>query len=57
MLNGIVAVPIMAVMMVFVTRPSVMSRFSAKPVLRFFQMAGTALMAGTVVALIWSSFG
>jgi Mn2+/Fe2+ NRAMP family transporter len=56
-LNGIVAVPIIAVMMVVVTRPSVMGRFSAKPVLRFFGWACTALMAGTVVALIWSSFG
>jgi hypothetical protein len=34
-LNGIVAVPIMAVMMVVVTRLSVMGRFSAKPVLTF----------------------
>ena len=56
-LNGIVAVPIMAVMMVVVTRLSVMGRFSAKPALTFFGWAGTALMAMTVVALIWSSFG
>jgi NRAMP (natural resistance-associated macrophage protein)-like metal ion transporter len=56
-LNGIVAVPIMAVMMVVVTRLSVMGRFSAKPALTFFGWAGTALMAATVVALIWSSFG
>jgi hypothetical protein len=57
LLNRIVAVPIIAVVMVVVTRPSVMGRFSAKPVLRFFGWAGTALMVGTVVALIWSSFG
>ena len=56
-LNGIVAVPIMAVMMVVVTRLSVMGRFSAKPVLTFFGWAGTTLMAVTVVALIWSWFG
>jgi NRAMP (natural resistance-associated macrophage protein)-like metal ion transporter len=56
-LNGIVAVPIMAVMMVVVTRLSVMGRFSARPVLTFFGWAGTALMAVTVVALIWSSIG
>jgi Mn2+/Fe2+ NRAMP family transporter len=55
--TGIVAVPIMAVMMVVVTRLSVMGRFSAKPVLTFFGWAGTALMAVTVVALFWSSFG
>jgi hypothetical protein len=34
----------MAVMMVVVTRLSVMGRFSAKPVLTFFGWAGTALM-------------
>jgi Mn2+/Fe2+ NRAMP family transporter len=56
-LNGIVAVPIMAVMMAVVTRLSVMGRFNAKPVLAFFGWAGTALMAVTVVALIWFSFG
>src|SRR6202163_661796 len=56
-LNGIVAVPIMVVMMVVVTRLSVMGRFKAKPVLTVFGWAGTALMAVTVVALIWSSFG
>jgi NRAMP (natural resistance-associated macrophage protein)-like metal ion transporter len=56
-LNGIVAVPIMAVMMVVVTRLSVMGRFSARPTLTFFGWAGTALMAVTVVALFWSSIG
>jgi NRAMP (natural resistance-associated macrophage protein)-like metal ion transporter len=56
-LNGIVAVPIMAVMMVVVTRLSVMGRFSAKPALTFFGWAGTALMALTVAALLWSSIG
>jgi NRAMP (natural resistance-associated macrophage protein)-like metal ion transporter len=55
--NGIVAVPIMAAMMVVVTRLSVMGRFSAKPALTFFGWAGTVLMAVTVVALIWSSVG
>jgi NRAMP (natural resistance-associated macrophage protein)-like metal ion transporter len=54
-LNGIVAVPIMAVMMVVVTRLSVMGRFSARPTLTYFGWAGTALMAVTVVALFWSS--
>jgi Mn2+/Fe2+ NRAMP family transporter len=47
----------MAVMMVVVTRLSVMGRFSAKPILTFFGWAGTALMAVTVVALFWFSFG
>ena len=56
-LNGVVDVPIMTVMMVDVTRLSVMGRFSARPTLTFFGWAGTALMAVTVVALFWSSIG
>ena len=36
---------------------SVMGRFSARPTLTFFGWAGTGLMAVTVVALFWSSFG
>jgi Mn2+/Fe2+ NRAMP family transporter len=56
-LNGVVAVPIMAVMMVVVTRLSVMGRFSARPTLRFFGWAGTALMAIAVVAMFWFSIG
>src|SRR3984893_2829942 len=56
-LNGIVALPIMAVMMVVVTRLSVMGRFRARPTLTFFGWAGTALMAVTVAALFWSWVG
>jgi Mn2+/Fe2+ NRAMP family transporter len=56
-LNGIVAVPIMMVMMVVVTRLSVMDRFSARPILTFFGWAGAALIAVTLVALFWSSIG
>jgi NRAMP (natural resistance-associated macrophage protein)-like metal ion transporter len=56
-LNGIIAVPIMAVMMVVVTRFSVMGRFTARPTLIAFGWAATALMAITVVALLWSSIG
>jgi hypothetical protein len=48
--HGIVAVPIMTIMMVVVTRLSVMGRFSARPTRKFFGWAGTALMAVTVVA-------
>jgi hypothetical protein len=47
-LNGIVAIPIVTVMMVVVTRLSVLSRFSARPTLTFFGWAGTALMVITV---------
>ena len=54
-LNGIVAVPIMAVMMVIISKKSLMGRFKAKPWLLGFGWGGTALMAVAVIALIWSS--
>jgi NRAMP (natural resistance-associated macrophage protein)-like metal ion transporter len=54
-LNGIVAVPIMAVMMVIISKKSLMGRFKAKPWLLGFGWGGTALMALAVIALIWSS--
>ena len=54
-LNGIVAVPIMAVMMVIISQVSLMGRFKAKPWLIGFGWGGTALMAVAVIALLWSS--
>jgi NRAMP (natural resistance-associated macrophage protein)-like metal ion transporter len=54
--NGIVAVPIMAVMMLVVSNVAVMGRFKAKPWLVGFGWGGTALMALAVIALFWSSF-
>ena len=54
-LNGIVAVPIMAVMMVIVSKVDLMGRFKGKPWLLGFGWGGTVLMAVAVIALIWSS--
>jgi NRAMP (natural resistance-associated macrophage protein)-like metal ion transporter len=54
-INGIVAVPIMVVMMIVVSRIAVMGRFKAKPWLMGFGWGGTALMAVAVIALVWSS--
>ena len=54
-LNGIVAVPIMAMMMVIVGNSRLMGRFRAKPWLIGFGWVGTGLMAFAVVALLWSS--
>jgi Mn2+/Fe2+ NRAMP family transporter len=53
-LNGIVAVPIMAMMMVIVSNSNLMGRFKAKPWLIGVGWLGTALMALAVVALFWS---
>ena len=54
-LNGIVAVPIMAMMMVIVANPRLMGRFKARSPLIVLGWLGTALMAFAVIALIGSS--
>jgi Mn2+/Fe2+ NRAMP family transporter len=53
-LNGIVAVPIMAMMMVIVVHSRLMGRFKAKFWLIALGWLGTALMGMAVIALFWS---
>ncbi len=53
-LNGIVAVPIMAMMMVIVSSSKLMGRFRATPRLIAMGWLGTAIMAVAVIALAWS---
>lgn len=53
-LNGIVAVPIMAVMMIIVADLNVMGRFKAKSLLIGAGWIGTGLMAVAVLAMLWS---
>ena len=53
-INGIVAVPIMAVMMLIVTNRKAMGRFQARPTLAWAGWGATALMGVTVIALLWS---
>jgi NRAMP (natural resistance-associated macrophage protein)-like metal ion transporter len=55
-LNGIVAVPIMAMMMVIVANTKLMGRFKAKRGLIIWGWIGTGLMGLAVVALILSFF-
>jgi NRAMP (natural resistance-associated macrophage protein)-like metal ion transporter len=55
-LNGIVAVPIMAMMMVIVANSRLMGRFRAKSWLIGLGWGGTGLMALAVIALLWSFF-
>jgi Mn2+/Fe2+ NRAMP family transporter len=55
-LNGIVAVPIMAMMMVIVANSKLMGRFGARSWLVALGWLGTALMAGAVIALFGSLF-
>ncbi len=54
-LNGIVAVPIMAMMMVIVANSRLMGRFRARSWLIVLGWVGTGLMALAVIALIGSS--
>jgi NRAMP (natural resistance-associated macrophage protein)-like metal ion transporter len=53
-LNGIVAVPIMAMMMVIVSNAQTMGRFKARTWLVVLGWIGTALMGVAVIALFWS---
>lgn len=53
-INGVVAVPIMAMMMLIVTNRGAMGRFQARPSLAWAGWGATALMTITVAALIWS---
>ena len=54
-INGIVAVPIMAIMMLIINNTEVMGRFRSKGKLMVAGWIATALMALTAVALILSS--
>lgn len=53
-LNGIAAVPIMAMMMVIVSNAKLMGRFRARSWLIALGWIGTAIMAIAVLALLWS---
>jgi Mn2+/Fe2+ NRAMP family transporter len=50
-INGIVAVPVMAVMMVMSTKTAIMGRFTVHGPLRFFGWLATAAMAAAAVGL------
>ncbi|WP_409998504.1 NRAMP family divalent metal transporter [Bradyrhizobium sp. SZCCHNR1002] len=53
-LNGIAAVPIMAMMMVIVSNADLMGRFRGRSWLIALGWIGTAIMAIAVLALLWS---
>jgi len=53
-LNGVVAVPVMAIMMHLTMRPAIMARFTLPRPLQIMGWIATAAMAATVVALLWS---
>jgi Mn2+/Fe2+ NRAMP family transporter len=51
-INGVIAVPIMAVMMILASRADIMGRFVIRPRLRGLGWVATGVMAVTVVAMI-----
>jgi len=54
-INGVVAVPIMATMMLIISRKKIMGRFTARPWLVGLGWAGTMLMGCAVIAMAWSA--
>jgi len=56
-INGVVAVPIMAIMMLIVTRREVMGRFVASRRLKIAGWAATGLMATAVTAMLVAMLG
>ena len=56
-LNGVVAVPVMAMMMHLTMRPAIMARFTLPGPLRAMGWLATAAMAVTVVAMLVSWWG
>jgi NRAMP (natural resistance-associated macrophage protein)-like metal ion transporter len=55
-INGLVAVPVMAAMMVMAGNEGLMGRFKTGPVLALCGWAATALMAAAALVLLWSLF-
>jgi len=54
-INGVVAVPVMVIMMLMTGRSDIMGQFTLPPVLRALGWLATFVMGLTVVALVWSS--
>ncbi len=56
-INGVVAVPVMAVMMLMAQRKSIMGVFTIVGSLKLFGWIATAVMAAAVAAMFWSMAG
>jgi NRAMP (natural resistance-associated macrophage protein)-like metal ion transporter len=54
-INGVIAVPIMAIMMLLASRADVMGEFVIRPRLRLLGWSATAVMAVTIVAMLATS--
>lgn len=56
-LNGVVAVPVMVVMMIVASRADIMGRFVIRGLLKWLGWAATLMMAGVVAGMLWSFGG
>lgn len=56
-INGVVAVPVMAVMMLLAARKSVMGVFTITPVMAIVGWIATGVMALAAAAMFWANFG
>jgi len=55
--NGVIAVPLMVMMMVMTARPAVMGRFTLPRPLMLMGWLATLVMAATVAAMLWTMVG
>jgi len=53
-INGVISVPIMAVMMLMAVRPEIMGRFTIKRQLRILGWLATLIMAFAVAAMFYA---
>lgn len=56
-LNGVVAVPVMVVMMIVASRSDIMGQFVIRGPLKWLGWVATVMMGGVVLAMLWSFGG
>jgi Mn2+/Fe2+ NRAMP family transporter len=56
-INGVVAVPVMAILMILSSRPSIMGRFCLPPILKAVGWIATAVMLAAAIGMFatWGS--
>jgi Mn2+/Fe2+ NRAMP family transporter len=55
-INGVISVPIMAVMMLIASRPNIMGQFVISARLKILGWLATLMMAAAVCAMFWTSY-
>ena len=54
-INGVVSVPMIVVMMLLVSNPAVMGRFTVQPVLKMTGWVAAGIMSLALLSLVWSA--